>query len=102
MEFSSNYRKKSSRGWCCVNKCTSNKSVNLNLSFHTVPKANSAKIFRKNLFGKRELVDKRSEWLRNLKVTDEDKELLVCSLHFKKDDYYLTGEFFIKNFIYIL
>jgi len=96
MEFSPNHRKKSSSGRCCVSGCTSNKNVNLNLSFHTVPKANSAKIARINLFEKRELVDKRSEWLRSLKVADEDKELLVCSLHFNKDDYYLTGKFFIQ------
>ena len=42
---------------------------------------------RKNLFGDSEYVNKRAEWLRILKVKDEEKELLVYSLHFVKDDY---------------
>lgn len=40
----------------------------------------------KYIFLERQLIYKRKEWLRNSKITDEDKELLICSLHFNKDD----------------
>ena len=63
-----------------------------NISFHTVPARNSVqKVERKNLFGDSEYVNKRTEWLRILKFEDEEKELLVCSLHFVKYDYSFPG-----------
>lgn len=82
------------RGDCCVANCGSKKhsDSNLNLSFHEVPDYGKSVITRVNLFGKNELVDKRTEWLRRLKVKDSSKtNLLVCSRHFTANDYYLPG-----------
>ena len=63
-----------------------------NPGFDTVPARNSVQtVERKNLFGNFEDVDKRAEWLRILNVKDEDGELLVCSLHFVKEDYNSPG-----------
>ena len=92
MEFSTGYRKASGGGRCCVPNCESVKRKSDKSSFHTVPARNSVqKVERKNSFGDSEYVNKRTEWLRILKVKDEEKECLVCSLHFLKDDYSFPG-----------
>ena len=89
MEFAHEYRKSTSFGGCCVSRCDSKENKNFNLSFHRVPKLGSVKIKRRNLFGKMEVVDKHTEWLRNLKVKDNNvQNLLVCSLHFNESDYW--------------
>ena len=57
-----------------------------------MPARNSVqKVERKNLFGDSEYVNKRTEWLRILQIKDEEKGLLVCSLHFVKEDYSFPG-----------
>lgn len=93
MEFSPQHRKKIAGGSCCVKTCGSKRNKNVNLNFHRIPKYGSAKITRTNLFGNVEFVDKRSEWLKNLNVADDNKELLVCSLHFTAKDYYFAGRY---------
>ena len=69
MPFPTGFRKASGGGHYCVPNCES----------------------VKNLFGDSEYVNERAEWLWILKVKDEEKELLVCSLHFVKDDYSFPG-----------
>lgn len=99
MKFLPQHRKKSAGGGnCCVKTCNNKKCKNLELSFHKVPKAGSAKIARKNLFGKIEMVDKRSEWLRLLKVKDYNEDLLVCSLHFAAKNYFFPGMYILFLF----
>ena len=92
MEFSPKHRK-SNCGRCCVLNCTSNKSKNLNLSFHKVPKRDSERLSRIHIFENEEFVDKRSEWLRKLNIVDDGREFLVCSLHFRSEDYNFPGKF---------
>ena len=93
MEFSPKHRKSSCTGRCCVLNCTSDNSKNLNLSFHKVPKCNSERWSRINIFGNKEFVDNRSEWLRKLNIVDNGREFLVCSLHFRSEDYNSPGKF---------
>ena len=90
MEFSSNYRKTNRRNKCSVKNCNSALDKNTNLSFHTVPKS-GVKITRVNLFGKTEIVEKRVQWLKKLKIVYVNQDLNVCSKHFKTNDYCFPG-----------
>ena len=72
MEFSPQHRKSECRTQYCVKGCDSRMNKNKNLSFHKVPKS-AINIENENLFGKREIVDKRVEWLRRLNIKDESK-----------------------------
>ena len=92
MEFSPKHRK-SSCCRCCVLNCTLNKSKNLNLSFHEVPKRDSERFSKINIFGDEEFVDKRSEWLRKLNIVDDGREFLVCLLHFRSENDNFLGKF---------
>ncbi|XP_043466303.1 uncharacterized protein LOC122501101 [Leptopilina heterotoma] len=88
MEFDAQHRKSNkSRGNCCVEGCFSKMHENKSLSFHKVPALRKCKVSRINIFGKEELVDKRTMWLKLLNVKDNKKYLLVCSKHFTKEDY---------------
>ena len=53
-------------------------SKNKNLSFRQVPKS-GINIENEIFFGKREIVDKRVEWLRRLNIKDESKQVVICS-----------------------
>ena len=94
MEFSPNHRKRKDTrkgSACCVVNCSSKKNININLSFHNVPKAGSSTITIKNLVGETIVVEKRSEWLKRLNIKDTNQQLLVCSLHFSVDDCVFPG-----------
>ena len=67
---------------------------NKNLSFHQVPKSGiNNKI--ENLFGNLEIVDRRVEWLRRLKIKDESKQVVICSKHFGPDNYCFPGNIYL-------
>ena len=91
--ISPQHRKRSCRGYCCILNCTSDESKSPNLSFHKVPKRDSERITRINLFGNEEFVDKRSEWLRKLNIVDNGRKFLVRSLLFRSEDYNFLGKF---------
>lgn len=86
---------KKGRNRCCVQECGSQAGVDSNLSFHKIPKYDKATVIRKNIFGVTEIVDKRKEWLRllNIKNNKKNVQLYVCSLHFRKDDYFFPGTY---------
>lgn len=56
-----------------------------------MPKYGAAEISRKNFFGNMEIVNKRKEWLKILKVPENNKNLFVCLLHFNAHDYYFPS-----------
>ena len=95
MEFSPKHRKGKDftrKGSACgVVNCASKKNINTNLSFHKVPKSGTATIAMKNLAGETVIVNKRSEWLKRLNIKDNNKQILVCSLHFSLEDYLFPG-----------
>ena len=94
MEFSSQQRKSECRTKCCVKGCDSRMDKNKNLSFHKVPKS-GINIEIKNFFGNLEIVDKRAEWLRRLKIKDESKQVVICSKHFGPDNYCFPGNIYL-------
>ncbi|KAK0158055.1 hypothetical protein PV327_011196, partial [Microctonus hyperodae] len=100
MEFHKNYRNKSSsRVKCDVPESKSRMDINLELSFHKIPKPGVI-ITRVNFFRKTEKADQRSEWLRLLKIEKKEKiTLYMCSLHFTPDEYYFPEYQAQKQFL---
>lgn len=86
-----NRSKRSKKKKCAVKNCKSRVKTNPTLSFHYFPAANKDT-------GEVEITEKRSAWLNALNMNDAGKHSLVCSLHFKKSDYYLSGKLcYIKS-----
>lgn len=98
MKFSTDYRQTKCRKNCFVKSCDSKMNLQKNLSFHKLPKS-GIKIERVNLFGIREILDKRAEWLRILGVRDVNQELIICSKHFSTDDYCFSGKYLPNNLL---
>lgn len=89
MKFSPQNTK--SKRFCSVFGCQSKAYKNPELRFHSfpAPNANFVKIIKKS--GLEEKVDRRKEWERVLKIGKKVTPCMcVCSLHFKKDDYFFT------------
>lgn len=81
------------KAYCCVYGCKSKACRDPDVRFHFFPKKNNfVKIT--NAFGEEEKVECRKMWQIILKigktVTDH---MQVCSLHFKKSDYFLPGNY---------
>lgn len=94
-------RKSSSKKYCCVYGCSSNPSKNPDVRFHHFPKPNLVFAKIKNYFRDYKKVDCRKMWERVLKISDNVREhMVVCSLHFTKNDYILPGKL-LTNLLFI-
>ena len=105
MKFSPKKYKNRQKFACCAPSCISKSNSNHSeIRFHKVPDENLT-ISKYNLFGNKEIVSLRSEWLKNLQKTYNSDTLYACSLHFTKDDYVFAGNFIVLEshmFIIIL
>lgn len=89
-------KKSKSNVYCSVFGCSSRARRNPELRFHTFPdfKKNFVKIVNKN--GSEEMVDRRKRWEYVLKMGKKvTSNMLVCSLHFKKEDYMIPGNYYV-------
>lgn len=76
---------------CCVFGCTSRKGKNPDLSFHKFPPMGRM-VNIDNTFGVMENISQRKAWATKLKMGKPvTNSMSVCSLHFKKEDYYSQG-----------
>lgn len=85
--------KNKSKAYCCVYGCTSKACRDPDIRFHLFPKKNH---FVKNInaFDEEEKVDCRQMWQIVLKIGKPVTDYMqVCSLHFKKSDYFSPGNY---------
>lgn len=86
--------KRKSGKMCAVFGCGNQAEKCPDLRFHTFPKKNEGFVKIVNIFGKFEQVDRLKAWLIALRFGNKlKKHMVVCSKHFKKDDYYLPGDY---------
>ncbi|XP_044742945.1 uncharacterized protein LOC123305324 [Chrysoperla carnea] len=79
-----------SKAFCCVYGCGSRAWRNPDVRFHKFPKENVCFVKVTNSLGVEEKIDCRHMWQRVLKIEKNITEhMLVCSLHFRKSDYFL-------------
>lgn len=92
MEFSP--RKSKSKEFCCVFGCSSTASKHETVRFFHFPKAGDSYIKIPNLFGESELLDRRKPWENVLKMGKPiTNSMVVCSLHFRQEDFYFASRF---------
>lgn len=90
LEVSSKKKPKGNKN-CCVPGCESTYKKNPDINYHLFPKAGE-KISVKNAFGTNELCDRRKLWESKLKMGKKASNyMVVCSLHFKQEDYECSG-----------
>lgn len=78
---------------CCVYNCHSRKHVNRSIHFHYFPKHNAGYVSLENKFGVQERIDRRKAWEKVLLMGKPvTKNMRVCSLHFKAEDYCTQGK----------
>lgn len=90
-------KQKTSNHYCCVPNCNSwaKKDSSHELSFHLFPPESGQKVYIENAFG-RELIERRKAWILKLRIGKPVTSFMkVCSLHFKKEDYFNKGTVFI-------
>lgn len=75
---------------CYVLGCRSNAKKNPTLRYHAIPKAGKLNVEITNKLNKIEKIDLRQVWVRRLKISENFKCPVVCSLHFTENNYYLT------------
>ncbi|XP_066586729.1 uncharacterized protein [Prorops nasuta] len=92
-------QKNSNTDRCVVKNCGSRADKNLNLRFHCFPKPNTRIINKQNIFGNSEKIDICKAWKINLKINNISKRTKVCSLHFKKSDYFFADVQANKRFL---
>ncbi|XP_044263666.1 uncharacterized protein LOC123010661 [Tribolium madens] len=72
---------------CCVPGCNSKKSSNRSLHFHHFPRNDEPPITIVNSWGTKEKVSRKKLWEVLLMKKEAAPGLVVCSLHFRKEDY---------------
>ncbi|XP_076684760.1 uncharacterized protein LOC143377418 [Andrena cerasifolii] len=87
--FFSPRSKSKSRIKCAVRGCESRANKNSNVRFHCFPQPNERFVYKKNVFGNVEKIDRLKAWKIAFKICEITPSMKVCSLHFKKQDYIL-------------
>lgn len=80
--------------YCCVKNCkSSSNDKNKNICFHHFPKEKERKVAWLNRNEVVEFVDRRRAWAINLRINKRTlrKTPIVCSRHFKDDDYIILS-----------
>lgn len=84
---------KKSKVYCCVFGCKAYYGSGDVFSFHSFPKRGKKKVKIVNKLGKEEVMDREAAWRLRLKsgkkITDT---MRVCSRHFLKSDYIISGK----------
>ncbi|XP_058802310.1 uncharacterized protein LOC131670606 [Phymastichus coffea] len=75
---------------CCVKFCESKSTKISDIRFHHLPRPNDGFVNNENYFGKIEKISRLKAWQKALGLGNNySKSFVVCSLHFKKNDYLL-------------
>jgi len=79
-------RPNKSNQFCSVFGCNSRSRRNPDLKFHTFPSENEK--------------NRLTKWINALRIGKKvSKHMVVCSFHFKRDDYFYLVNFYFKKFI---
>lgn len=85
--------KSTSKICCCVPGCNSSPRRDGTVRFHRFPKEGQEIVEVKNIFVDDESIDRHLAWKSVLRIeTNVMDQMLVCSKHFTKDDYYFSGK----------
>lgn len=76
---------------CCVPGCSNNTRFVPALSFHNFPAPNKRFVYINDDHGNKIRVDQLTAWKTVLKMKEIPKKSKVCSMHFKKEDYFFPG-----------
>jgi len=85
---------KKSNTYCSVYGCSTFYNSGSDISFHSLPKANSNKIKWVNKNGTSQMIDRRQAWILRLRmdtVSLKKTQIKICSKHFVKEDFILPG-----------
>jgi len=83
-----------SKIFCSVQGCNSTYQKFSDISFHIFPKVDEKRVPWINEFGEKEMVDRKKAWELALKMVKPPSQYMrVCSLHFKKSDFTLPGNY---------
>lgn len=86
---------KKSNNYYCVYGCKSYYRTDDSISFHRLPMLYEPKVLWRNNKEFEELVDCRRIWAILLKLSKEaltKKQILICSKHFTKEDFFPLGK----------
>lgn len=94
-------KKNKSKRFCSVFGCNSTEKRDETIRFHHYPKKGDSFVEVENKFGIFEKIDRHQAWKKILRMGKNVTQwTVVCSKHFKKEDYVLPGMCNIQFFQY--